>query len=181
MKRAPATERDDADFHVECTLKRFPDIDPEVEGAVTRVHKLSRYLDRLMADTTTEFGINPGEYRILVRLLSAPERCLSPGQLSTMLLISSGSMTNRLDRLEKAGLVVRKPDPKDRRAVLVELTDTGAETIVAAVSKQGQREAEVFNTLAPKDLARLNDLLRAIMIAFGERLGPLPPVSPPPD
>jgi DNA-binding MarR family transcriptional regulator len=88
---------------------------------------------------------------------------MSAGDLSRALLLSSGAMTNRVDRLETAGLVRRVPDPKDRRGVLVELTERGVELIEGAVTEQAAKEADVLGVLSPKDLGALNDLLRKVL------------------
>ena len=75
-------------------------------------------------------------------------------------------MTNRLDRLEEAGLVRRLPDPKDRRGLHIELTDKGHELWVGALGAQASKEAAVAAALSKKELARLNALLRKVLLEF---------------
>jgi DNA-binding MarR family transcriptional regulator len=72
-------------------------------------------------------------------------------------------MTNRLDRLEKAGLVRRVPDPRDRRGVLVELTEDGVRAIDGSVIEQATKEKDVLSALSPKELVQLNGLLRKVL------------------
>jgi DNA-binding MarR family transcriptional regulator len=84
-------------------------------------------------------------------------------------------MTNRLDRLEQAGLIRRLPDPGDRRRVAVERTDRGHETWRGAVGVQAQKEALFAAALNDREKAQLNGLLRLLMIEFERREGSRPP------
>jgi DNA-binding MarR family transcriptional regulator len=83
--------------------------------------------------------------------------------------LSSGAMTNRLDRLEQAGLIRRLPDPDDRRRVVVELTEHGRETYRSAVGVQAKKEALVTAALNDREKAQLNALLRLLMLEFERR------------
>ena len=83
--------------------------------------------------------------------------------------LSSGAMTNRLDRLEQAGYVRRLPDPDDRRGVVVELTDHGRETYRSAVGVQAKKEALMAAALSPREQTQLNSLLRRLMLEFERR------------
>jgi DNA-binding MarR family transcriptional regulator len=83
--------------------------------------------------------------------------------------LSSGAMTNRLDRLEEADLVRRLPDPEDRRSVVVELTDHGRETIQKMVGAQAQKEALLAMSLSAREQKQLNGLLRKVMLEFERR------------
>src|SRR5437867_2810787 len=103
-------DRDRIDEFVEHVVQQWPAIDPQVEAAVDRIDKINRYLDKALADHVGEHGINTGEFRTLLRLrLAGPPHRLSPGEISRHLDLSTGAMTNRLDGLEGAGLVVRRP------------------------------------------------------------------------
>ena len=150
--------------------QEFPSIDLDTEAAVDRIHMIAKHLDRQTDATAERFGLKRGEYKVLLKLRFAPSACLSPGDLAERLLVSTGGMTNRLDRLEAAGFVKRSPDPDDRRGLDITLTDSGREVIDRAIDAQAAEEAAVLSVLAPKDRARLNDLLRALMLAF-ERPG----------
>jgi DNA-binding MarR family transcriptional regulator len=86
--------------------------------------------------------------------------------------LSTGAMTNRLDRLEARGLIRRLPDPDDRRGVLVELTDDGRRIWSETVGTQAEKEAVVAAALQPDEQRGLNDLLRRLIHAFEERHGP---------
>src|SRR2546430_1689536 len=104
----------------------LPGVDPEVEGIVDRINGLRRRFHAMADETLEELGLGLGEWKVLTHLrLSGPPHRKSAGALSKRAELSSGAMTNRLDRMEQAGLVKRVPDPDDRRGVLVELTEEG--------------------------------------------------------
>lgn len=153
-----------------CTVditSRYPQIDPQVEGVVSRMSAIGKHLSRLFDQTLADYGLNHGEYRLLLRLATrAADNRMSAGDLSRALTLSSGAMTNRLDRLEAAGLVRRVADPRDRRGVLVELTDTGRRQIDAAVIEQAAKEIDSLAVLKPRELTTLNDLLRTVLASL---------------
>jgi DNA-binding MarR family transcriptional regulator len=173
--RKSGTQADLVDAHVEAAVREFPEIDPSVEGIVSRIDKLSRYLEKSGTDSLARHELSGGEYKVLVRLrlAGAPYR-LSPTDLSNMLMLSSGAMTNRLDRLEERGLVARRPDPRDRRSILVELTDRGSEVLASSVREQAALEIHLVGDLSADEQERLNDLLRKLVGHFEELLGPPP-------
>jgi DNA-binding MarR family transcriptional regulator len=179
MKTAPRTSRSGLRDHVDPKLeiwkRELPDLDLATEGIVERIQWANGYLDKAMNETLAEFNLNRGEWALLgtLRRYGPPYR-RSPGQLSADLRISSGAMTNRLDRLEEAGLIRRLPDPDDRRSLQVELTDAGWRAWQDSVGAQAQKESLVAAALDEDEKAALNDLLRRLMIAFEENLGPLP-------
>src|SRR5690348_8159517 len=112
-----------------------PDIDADGMALIPRVIRLGHLYNREMLRVSRSFGLEPG----WLDTLSALRRAGSPYQmpatkLANSVLLSSGGMTSRLDRMEAAGLVKRRPDPSDRRGVLVELTKHGLETIDAAIN-----------------------------------------------
>src|SRR3954468_9749570 len=151
---------DSVDF---CTVEiasHYQQIDSEVEGVVSRMSAINKHVQREFDETLAGHGLNHGEYRLLLRLSTrSADNRMSAGDLSRALTLSSGAMTNRLDRLETAGLVRRVPDPRDRRGVLVELTDEGKKTIDEAVTEQAAKEIDVLGVLKPRELSSLNQLL----------------------
>ena len=166
-------EEDSIDAFLRRVESVFPSLDPDVEAAVDRIGKLEKHLDRLLSETIERLGINHGEFKLLVQLrLSEPEGPLSPGGLGERLMLSSGAMTNRLDGLERAGLVARESDPQDRRGVLVRLTDRGRTLIDEAVQAGGREEQRVLDALTPDERRRLNSLLRKLMLTFERRTRP---------
>ncbi|WP_230370023.1 MarR family winged helix-turn-helix transcriptional regulator [Paludibacterium denitrificans] len=107
-----------------------------------------------------------GEFDVLAALRrKGPPYQLSPNQLQSMVLISSGALTNRINRLEEAALVTRSPDPEDRRGVIVTLTDKGLAVIEDAVVHHLAAEAELIETLDAEERAQLAGLLKKLLQA----------------
>ena len=159
---------DSVDACTQGALARYPQIDPVVEGVIDRMSAIGRHVSRIFEQTVAHHGLNHGEYKVLQQLAIA-ERPLSAGELSRALLLSTGAMTNRLDRLETAGHLRRVADPKDRRGVLVELTDGGRELIDHAVAEQAAKEIDVLSALPAGELDRLNRLLRKVLVSLEHR------------
>lgn len=158
--------RDSIDDFLMRSRNIFRRLDPEVEGIVDRVCKLGKRFDTLLERAVDAFELNKGEYRLLVTLRQVEGQHMSPGDLGAQLLLSSGAMTNRLDRLETAGLISREPDPNDRRALVVRLTDEGMGRIDEAVNAEIDNEIAVVSALSPAEQKRLNILLRKLMLVF---------------
>src|SRR4051794_21283563 len=155
---------DSIDFCTADITSRYPQIDPDVEGVVGRLSAINKHVSRTFDETLARHGLNHGEYRLLLRLSTrADDNRMTAGELGRALLLSSGAMTNRLDRLETAGLVERVRDPRDRRGVLIALTDKGKTTIDHAVTEQAAKEIDVMSALGRKDLQQLNGLLRKVL------------------
>ena len=168
------TEPDSVDSTLEVWARELPFLDLETEGIVERIHKLERYIDRTMRDTLETFDLNHGEWRLMAHLRYAgPPYRGKPGKLADHLGLSSGAMTNRLDNLERRGLLRRIDDPHDRRGVFVELTDEGNRLWEEAVGVQAEKEAIVDAALEGDEKQELNELLRRLMNAFQAEHGPL--------
>ena len=132
--------------------------------------KITKYLDRLTERTVGIFGINTGEFRLLLLIhRQAPGTRLSAGALAERLNLSSSAMTNRLDRLEERGLVARERDPDDRRSVLVSITPRGEDVVGQAVDQQAKKESEFLGALKPEEQRRLNTLLRSLILEIEDR------------
>src|SRR4051812_23189180 len=160
-------ESDSIDFCTVDIASRYPQIDPDVEGVVGRLSAINKHVSRTFDDTLAGHGLNHGEYRLLLRLATrSDDNRMAAGELGRALLLSSGAMTNRLDRLEAAGLVARVRDPRDRRGVLIALTDKGKTTIDHAVTEQAAKEIDVMGTLDRAELQQLNVLLRKVLYSL---------------
>ena len=169
-------ERDHIDRFLDTIRERLPMLDPEVEGIVDRIGGLQRRFKRAMDETLDEFDLDWSEYKLLSLLTREGEVYRSsPGKLARIMELSSGAMTNRLDRLEQAGLVRRLPDPDDRRGILVELTPDGKRVYEDAVGVQGRKESLVASALSVPEKKQLNALLRRLMIEFERAEGGPPP------
>jgi DNA-binding MarR family transcriptional regulator len=169
-------ERDHIDRFLDTIRERLPMLDPEVEGIVDRIGGLQRRFKRAMDETLDEFDLDWSEYKLLGLLTREGEVYRSsPGKLARIMELSSGAMTNRLDRLELAGLVRRLPDPDDRRGILVELTPEGKRVYEDAIGVQGRKESLVASALTVPEKKQLNALLRRLMIEFERAEGGPPP------
>jgi DNA-binding MarR family transcriptional regulator len=160
-------ERDSVDRQLDAWLEHLPGVDPTVEGIVDRISSLSKKLKRTFDETLAEFGLNHGEWSVLgyLKRSGEPHR-RSPGELAEHAGLSSGAMTSRLDKLEAAGFVRRLPDPDDRRALKVELTELGHTTWQRSANAQALKEALVTSALDDTERDQLNGLLRRLMLAF---------------
>jgi DNA-binding MarR family transcriptional regulator len=165
-------ERDQIDDFLDEFAPELPALDLEVEGIVERIQFLQHHLKRTMEETLAEQGLTHGEWSVLGMLKrGGPPYSRTPGQLARHASLSTGAMTNRLDRLEDAGLVSRRPDPDDRRSIRVELTQAGHAAWDASVGAQGQKEELVVGALTKRDRAQLNELLRRLVLEFERRHG----------
>jgi DNA-binding MarR family transcriptional regulator len=163
-------QQDHVDRFLETIHLVLPDLDLEVEGIVDRIAGLSRRIHRSMDETLAEFGLDSAEHKALSALTQAgPPHRSTPGKLAKRMDLSSGAMTNRLDRLEEAGLIRRLPDPDDRRGVVVELTEEGRRVYQQAVGVQAKKEALVTDALNEREKKQLNSLLRRMMLEFERR------------
>jgi DNA-binding MarR family transcriptional regulator len=170
MKSKPATNTDRVDQMIEAWAPKLPPIDLDIEGAVQRIQWITKLIHRRMEETLNEYGLSHNEWGVLRELaMAGPPHRSSPGELARRDGLSSGAMTNRLDRLEEAGLVLRLPDPDDRRALQVELTEKGHDLWAESLSAQAQKEAALAAALDERELAQLNKLLRKVLAGFEDR------------
>ena len=167
QRTSTTDERDSVDRFLDQWDQSLVELDPAVEGIVDRIHTLAKRIRQSADETFDEFGLNYGEWKVLhVLRLSGPPHRLSPGRLAEQSTLSTGAMTNRLDRLEEAGLVRRLPNPDDRRALLVELTPKGEEVWRAATAAQAEKEVAFASALSQREREELNRLLRRLMLVF---------------
>ena len=164
MARTDQTQRDHIDSFLDSIREELPELDLTVEGIVDRINGLSRRIKRMMDETLDERSLTWGEWKVLGLLLRSPGYRRSPGYLAVHAELSSGAMTNRLDNLEKAGLIRRLPDPNDRRGVHVELTDAGNKAYSESTAAQAAKEALIASALSAKEKDELNNLLRRLML-----------------
>jgi DNA-binding MarR family transcriptional regulator len=144
-----------------------PDLDTSPMSVIARIERLSRVLEHRIAAALDEYDLNESQFGVLAALRRAGEPyCLSPTALYGSLLISSGAMTNRLERLKTAGLVRRLPDPEDGRSVLVQLTPNGLRVVEAAVATHAENERQLLEPLSRTEQRQLAELLRTLLAAF---------------
>jgi DNA-binding MarR family transcriptional regulator len=174
----PATrtrvEPDPVDANLEVWARELPGLDLETEGIVERIYKLERHIDVTMRETLEAFDLSYGEYKLVMHLrYGGPPYTGKPGKLAKWLGLSTGAMTNRLDNMERRGLIRRLDDPDDRRGVIVELTEEGKRVWDKAVAAQAEKESIVATALGEKERRQLDELLRRLMNAFERDHGPL--------
>ena len=161
---------DDVDRIVSAWRRERPDLDVSPLEVISRVSRLARRLDRARGTAFAEHDLDGWEFDVLsaLRRAGTPYE-LSPGQLVTETLVTSGTMTNRVDRLTARGLVQRLPDPRDRRGVIVRLTPAGRATVDDAFAGLLAREHDLLAELDTADRHELASLLRRLVLPFDSR------------
>jgi DNA-binding MarR family transcriptional regulator len=144
-----------------------PDLDVVPMGLIGRIRRVAQHLSREMEKTFAAHGLNDPSFDVLATLRrSGPPYALSPSDLMATMMITSGTMTNRIDQLEKAGLVERKSNPQDGRSFIVSLTDKGFAVIDAAVTDHVATQKRITSILTPEENAALNMLMGKYLAGF---------------
>lgn len=160
-------DTDDVDKFIAQWQREWPELDVSPMGTLGRINRLSRLMAPHIEQLFAEYGLERGEFDVLATLKrSSPEHRLTPTELFNALMITSGGLTHRLKRLEKAGLVRRVPSVEDRRSLLVELTSEGHDKVVAAFEKDMALEASWLEALTDEQRKQLETLLRLLAKAF---------------
>src|ERR1700689_2882405 len=154
---------DEVDRLVRGWRRALPEVDVSPLEVLSRVSRLSRHLDRQRSVVLARHDLEIWSFDVLsaLRRASAPNH-LSPGQLLAQTLVSSGTMTNRLDHLETRALVRRRPDPSDARSVRVQITSAGRRRVDGALGDLVGREQAILGNLGESERAVLADLLRRV-------------------
>lgn len=160
---AAAELNDPIGEHVRWAVASWPQIDPEVEGIVTRVEKINRHVQSAFRTSLGDVGLTKEEWKVLMALHQSVR---SHGWLCRDLEVSTGAMTNRLDKLERQGLVRRAPDPGDRRGVLLELTSAGQARLEEYIDVAAGRERELLDELTLAEKQELNRLLSKLLVSM---------------
>ena len=158
---------DEVDVLVDAWRRERPDLDVGPLEVLSRVSRLARHLDLARREAFEAHDLEPWEFDVLAALRreGAPYT-LSPGRLLQVTLVTSGTMTNRIDRLEAKGLVARVPDPNDGRGVQVVLTTDGRTRVDDALTDLLAHEREILSALPAADRDHLADLLRRLTLPF---------------
>ncbi|GLY14624.1 MarR family transcriptional regulator [Kineosporia sp. NBRC 101677] len=158
---------DEVDRIVEAWRRERPDLDVAPLEVLSRVSRLSRLLDKARSAAFARHGLETWEFDVLSALRrSGDPYQLSPGQLTGLTMVTSGTMTNRIDRLAGRGLVRRLPDPADGRGVMVRLETEGRVVTDAALADLLEVERSVLKALDGGEHDRLAQLLRDLLTAF---------------
>jgi len=162
-----AASTDEVDRIVEAWQRERPDLDVAPLAILSRVLRLARHLDLARGSAFAEHDLEGWGFDVLSALRrEGPPYELSPGQLVAQTLVTSGTMTNRVDRLVARGLVNRGPDPSDRRGVKVRLTTAGRAVVDAALADLLARERILLKQLPPPERDHLAELLRRLLSPF---------------
>ncbi len=152
--------------------REAPDIDTTPMSILGRIHRVAHLVRPGIEDTFAAFGLDRGEFDVLATLRrSPPPHRLTPTALYRSLMISSGGLTNRLARLEKAGLIRREPSATDGRSLAVALTAAGARRAEAAFRADMSSEAQWLDALSAAEKRAVSDLLRKLLVVMEARVG----------
>ena len=144
-----------------------PDLDVTALGLMGRLFRAAQLADLVLAHGIAQHDLQPGWFDLLAALRRAGRPFeLNPTRLMATTMLSSGGMTKRLDRLEDAGLVERRPDPGDRRGTLVGLTKRGQEIVEAALVIHLGNEERLLQTLSASERRTLDALLRKLLVGL---------------
>lgn len=147
-----------------------PDLDASSLGIIARVTRLARAIDEDAAAALRQFDLNDMEFQLLAAIRTAPGSRTAPRMLLGPLMVTSGGLTNRIDRLEKTGFVVRIPNPDDRRGIILELTPTGRELVDRVTTAYLENQADVLDSALTRDeRAALAPLLRKLLASLSAR------------
>jgi DNA-binding MarR family transcriptional regulator len=164
-----AQRRDPVDAIIDQWANVRPELDTTAMEVFGRIGRLARAVGDRMEKAYARFGISRGEFDVLATLRRSGEPyTLSPRQLSATLMLTTGGMTGRLDKLERAGLLRRSPDPHDRRGLQVTLTEEGLTLVDQAVTAGLAVQTEALSALNDEQAGQLADLLRDLLAGAAE-------------
>ncbi|WYX00855.1 MarR family transcriptional regulator [Proteus vulgaris] len=141
-----------------------PDLDISPMGLIGRLGNITLHLSREMEKVFSQFGLNTSSFDVLATLRRAGNPyTLSPGEMLSTLMVTSGTMTNRIDQLEKAGWVIRKVNPEDGRSFLISLTPQGLELINQVIEAHVNNQKRLVAGLSQQEQQALNELLKVFL------------------
>lgn len=160
------TMADEVDELIEAWQRERPDLDVSPLHVLSRLTRFAQDVDHARRRAFTAHDLDPWEFDVLAALRrSGPPYALSPGRLGAITGVTSGTMTNRIDRLEERRLVHREPDPADRRGVQVVLTAAGRRSVDSALADLVGEEKQILSALSPRDTNELVRVLRLLLDA----------------
>lgn len=166
MSRQNDTAGDGVDMRRAQWAAELPDLDTRGMAILGRMRWITLNVRPPIEAIFRKYGLDSGEFDVIATLRrSGPPYCLRPTELYRWLMISSGGLTARLNRLEKAGLVTRLPDPEDARSMLVQLTPEGADVTERAFREDMAFESKVLDALTADERATLETLLRKLALS----------------
>ncbi|QEI05391.1 MarR family transcriptional regulator [Pigmentiphaga aceris] len=164
MKKTASKPRDAVDLILEQWQRERPDLDASPMGPIGRIKRCAALLDQRLESGFAQFDLSMWEFDMLATLRRAgAPHCLSPTALFSTLMVTSGTMTHRLKRLEMRGLIARVSNEQDARSLLVQLTDAGLVLIDRAVEAHVENEHNLLSSLSADALASLDANLSALL------------------
>ncbi|MDD7466089.1 MAG: MarR family transcriptional regulator [Actinomycetaceae bacterium] len=157
------TAGDDVDTIVTEWEVQRPDFDARPLAVFSRLLRLGRHLDHLRRTVFAHYGLESWQFEMLTELRRKEDYQLTAGQLMQKTLVSSGTITNRIDRLEHQGLVQRVRDPNDGRVVIVQATEKGISIADRAMEALLEKQRELLAPYEPQDIAIVTAFLRSML------------------
>jgi DNA-binding MarR family transcriptional regulator len=167
MKQKAVTEQDAVDRILLQWARERPDLDVSPMGIIGRISRIERLLDPRLVSVFRKFGLERWSFDVLASLRrSGPPYELTPTQLFSSLMLTSGAITYRIDEMVKKGFVMRTPDPEDRRGQRIRLTDLGQEILDAALAAHVMNESRILKHLSVEERTHLSSLLRKLLLGL---------------
>jgi DNA-binding MarR family transcriptional regulator len=165
----PLSDRDMVDRIAGQWAAVRPDVDVSAMQIIGRISRLSRLIDRRLGENFARHGIENWMYDVLATLRRAgPPYELAAGELVRQTMVTTGAITNRIDRLEERGLLERRPTADDRRKVIVRLTPSGLQLVDEVVSTHMDAEREILSVLSPRQQEEMARLLRRVLLGLDD-------------
>ncbi len=168
---------------IEHWARERPELDASSLGVLARISRLARACQENAEVVLGRFGLSEVEFLLLAAIRTTPDQLPSPRDLLGTLMVTSGGLTNRIDRLEALGLMTRVAHPSDRRGILLQLTDAGREVVDAVTTAYVENQNVILDSALNEDeRATLATLLRKLLFWLVEdaekRAEPPPPARP---
>ena len=160
---------DEVDRLISAWQKERPDLDFSPLAVLSRIARISKHLDIARRNAFASLDTWGFDVLASLRRVGHPYQ-LSPGQLIQETMVTSGTMTNRLDRLEELGYIIRTQDPNDGRGILVTLTKAGAKAVDGAMEDLLSRERDLLRVLNKSEQQSLASLLRELSLPFEDEI-----------
>lgn len=157
------SSKDFVDKLIQEWLDAVPSLDLSGLPVIARIVRMSHYISQFVDANFARYNLNVGEFEVLAALARNPDRQLSPKELQKKILISSGGLSNRINRLEDKKFIVRIPDPSDRRGVIVKITPEGRKLTLEAVVTHVAIEKALIQGLQAEDREQLAELLKKLI------------------
>ncbi|SPZ21161.1 Multiple antibiotic resistance protein marR [Providencia rettgeri] len=157
------SDKDFVDTLIQEWLETVPTLDLSGLPIIARIVRMSHYISQFIDANLARYNLNVGEFEVLAALARNPDRQLSPKELQKKILISSGGLSNRINRLEEKKFIVRIPDPADRRGVIVKITPEGRKLTLEAVETHVAIEKSLVQGLDDENKDQLAMLLKKLI------------------